>query len=77
MDSSSKKRLEERIVKKVSSSILYKINAFERMCNKFHDTRIKAKSNCIQRPEEEIHTNYAFENFFYYCLEKWEKGELE
>ena len=47
------------------------------MRNKFHGARAKSKSNCIPRSDSNMHVEYAFENFYYYCLEKFEKGELK
>ncbi len=79
MDSYKKKRLEERIVKKVSASILYKIDAFDRMSFEFWKARDKSKSKHTLKSNkrEHAHVTYCFEAFYYACLEKWEKGELE
>lgn len=79
MDESIKRRLQERIVNKVSKSILYKLDAFDRMCQRFHEVRYKSKAQCISRSKNAMDqgVNYAFESFYYTCLEKWEKGEIE
>ena len=78
MDSSSKKRLEERIVSKVSKSILGKIDSFDRMRQRFWESRDKTKY-CIPKSDQarDRFIEYAFESFYYACLDKWEKGELK
>ena len=80
MSNPDKKRLQDRIVKKVSDNILYKLDAFERMKNEFWQARERNNKNQINNcnPPRNINTgcHYAFEDFYYYCLEKWEKGEL-
>ena len=80
MDSSSKKRLEERIVSKVSKSILYKIDAFDRMRQRYWEARDKSLLKCNppkSTQERDRFIEYGFESFYYACLEKWEKGELK
>ncbi len=77
MNAKEKERLEYRIVKKVSDSILYKIDSFDSMSASFWDARNTNKGACIPtRSESDRHTQYAFEAFYYHCLGKWEKGEL-
>ena len=80
MDKPDKRRLQERIVHKVSKSILYKLDAFDRMRQRFWEARDKTKSNCmppISTEDQDRSIEYAFESFYYYFLDKWEKGELE
>lgn len=80
MIDSTKKRLEERIVKKVSSSILDKLDTFERMRQRFWESRDKALLKCLppkSNQERDRFVQYSFESFYYACLEKWEKGELK
>ena len=80
MDNSDKRRLEERIVAKVSKSILGKIDSFDRMRQRFWEARDKSKSKCnppTSNQTKDRFIEYAFESFYYACLEKWEKGELK
>ena len=79
MDKIGKARLEERIVNKVSKSILYKLDAFDRMRQRFWEARDKSKMEYDtpgSRQDRDKGIEYVFESFYYYCLDKWEKGEL-
>lgn len=78
MNAKEKERLAHRIVKKVSDSILYKIDAFDSMRKSFYEARNTNKGACFPtKSESKQNISYAFEAFYYHCLEKWEKGELK
>lgn len=75
MDSEKKRRLEHRIVDKVSQSIIYKLESFDKMRNAFWEARYKSKNKCIPPNINDTGAHYAFESFFYNCLKKWEEGD--